>query len=141
MTGFKHGHNTRLTGRSRTYNSWMAMRIRVKHKPQYLDVQIDSRWDSFSAFLEDMGERPEGMTLDRIDGRLGYTAANCRWATPTTQSRNKVKFTGVRWAKQQRKFIANIGVDCKVIHLGYRDDWFEAVCLRKSAENTYWRES
>ncbi len=53
------------------------------------------RWRVFSNFLEDMGERPEGMTLDRIDSEDHYYKENCRWATRTEQarSRNNTKLT------------------------------------------------
>ena len=139
MTGFKHGHNTRKHGRTPTYMSWMSMRIRCANKPEYSHVNIDPAWDRFSRFISVMGERPEGMTTDRIDGKLGYSADNCRWATPTTQSRNRVKFSWVQWAKQQGKWKVNIGIDGIVKHLGYTEDWFDAVCIRKSAENRYWR--
>ena len=52
-------------------------------------ITVDPRWDIFEVFLADMGERPEGTTLDRVDPTRGYTSANCRWATPTQQLRNR----------------------------------------------------
>ena len=47
------------------------------------------RWRDFRNFLEDMGERPQGTTLDRIDGALGYYKGNCRWATKVQQANNQ----------------------------------------------------
>lgn len=89
--------------------------LNVKHKSYAIyggrGIKICDRWlESFEDFLADMGERPEGMTLDRIDVDGDYTPGNCRWATSETQSNNRtnnrlVEYRGVtqtlaKWARE-----------------------------------------
>lgn len=94
----RHGQRSNKakgTGRSGTYTTWEAMNMRCNN-PNYewyymyggRGIKVCERWRKFENFLEDMGERPEGRTLDRIDGNLGYYKANCRWATPQEQTDN-----------------------------------------------------
>ena len=54
-------------------------------------IVVCERWFDWRNFLEDMGERPEGLTLDRIDVNRGYEPGNCRWADRSTQARNTTK--------------------------------------------------
>jgi hypothetical protein len=81
---------------TKTHNSWRTMRDRClspthKSYEHYKDVPVDARWvGSFEAFYADMGERPNGTTLDRIENSLGYTKNNCRWANAMIQNQNKV---------------------------------------------------
>ena len=91
----KHGHS-RLGKVSPTYRSWRAMVGRCtnsNHKdwPKYgaKGIEVSESWLDFEQFLTDMGERPKGTSLDRIDNRFGYHKANCRWATPAQQSQNQ----------------------------------------------------
>lgn len=77
-----------------TYTSYTAMKLRCSESIRYMHVPICDRWlgdSGFINFLKDMGERPDGCTLDRIDNALGYEPANCRWATRTVQNHNKGK--------------------------------------------------
>jgi len=91
---FRHGHNG-ASGKSRTYTSWDMMRQRCNNPKytQYRDyggrgIKVCDRWSVFSNFLEDMGDRPEGMTLDRKDTNGDYTKDNCKWSTKAEQVRN-----------------------------------------------------
>lgn len=81
--------------KSPEYRTWVAMRQRCtnpnnKNYNLYGErgIKVCRRWWSFKSFIADMGRRPEGHTLDRIDGNGGYNKNNCRWATPTTQNNN-----------------------------------------------------
>jgi len=85
-----------MTG-TRTFLSWVAMNSRCSNPNathyQYYGgrgIAVCDRWrGDFQAFLADMGERPEGRTLDRIDVDGNYEPSNCRWATPVEQAANK----------------------------------------------------
>lgn len=90
-----HGH-TRGKKFSPTYMSYVAMRQRCLNPnaekfPRYggRGIKICDRWTaSFENFLADMGERPEGTTLDRRDNDGNYSKDNCRWSTPKVQANN-----------------------------------------------------
>jgi hypothetical protein len=89
-----HGHTR--GGFSPTYRSWANMLARTKYDyfPDYCGrgVTVCQRWaESFESFLADMGERPSGTSIDRIDNAKGYEPGNCRWATEKTQKRNTTR--------------------------------------------------
>lgn len=98
MPGLKHGQKY-----TRTYSSWQAMKRRCeipedKDFWRYgaLGIRVCKEWLDFSSFYRDMGDRPKGTTIDRIDGTKGYEKGNCRWATPSTQARNTKWFVVIK---------------------------------------------
>ena len=100
-----------------TYISWKGMRNRCRLKNVWnyasyggAGLSYEPSWESYDNFLLDMGERPDGMTLDRIDNTKGYYKDNCRWATPAQQQANRsncliITYNGITqtsadWSKQ-----------------------------------------
>lgn len=91
-----HGHRTRGKACSPTYQSWRGMIARcTNRRHRYFryyggrGIKVCERWRKFLSFLADMGERPEGMSLDRIDGEKNYEPGNCKWSTKQEQNANR----------------------------------------------------
>lgn len=79
-----------------TYRIWMSMNARCNN-PKHLNynnyggrgISVCERWKEYSNFLADMGERPKGLSIDRINNDGSYEPENCRWATALEQAHNK----------------------------------------------------
>jgi hypothetical protein len=113
-----HGACSSTSNMFKTYQAryYMIKRCQgktFKNKKNYYDrkIKVCDRWlESFENFFEDMGQKPENTSLDRIDNSKGYYKENCRWATTKQQNDNKTgcifyeyngeKLTIARWAEK-----------------------------------------
>lgn len=144
-----------MSKRTPTYNSWAAMLTRVRNTKREdwrlyggRGIGVCRRWLKFNNFLVDMGDRPNGTSLDRINSNGNYTPKNCRWATPLeqVQGRRKGHFKGEKnnQARLTWKQVEKI-----------RDEWdhsYETIdeladkfnvsfgCIAKIVYNDSWRE-
>jgi len=126
-TRLRHGHYVnRGKNGSSTVLTWISM-IRRCTDPEHDNykryggrgIEFDSRWLNFENFLEDMGERPEGYTLDRIDTNLGYFKDNCRWACKARQQHNR-RDNKLSWEKiEQIKWMRSEGFTEKDIAIEF----------------------
>jgi hypothetical protein len=153
----RHGHTERLTGKhgrgieDPTYSTWRSMKMRcctVKStKYKYYGakgIKVCARWlgaDGFKNFLADMGERPTGKTIDRIDNDGDYEPSNCRWANKHQQASNqRVKASsncgipGVQYNKRTGKWVAVVTILGDRIYLGTFKNMDKAIAIRKEAE-------
>lgn len=113
-----HGHT-----QTKTYKTWSCMFTRCYNERDKSfrfygakGVRVCERWKSFENFLADMGERPDGMTLDRIDSAKWYGPDNCRWATIADQQRNRSDNV---WCELNGARMVRAEV-CRVLGIGYK---------------------
>jgi hypothetical protein len=130
---------------TRTYRTWNMMKQRCTNpgNTSYKSyggrgIKICDKWlTSFEDFHKDMGDRPEGMSLDRVDNNGGYCKENCKWSTPKEQasnrrmqSNNKSGVTGVSWDNSYGRWVASY----KGKFLVGTDSFEEACRVRSEAE-------
>jgi hypothetical protein len=123
-----HGmHNTP------TYRTWDAMKRRCQNpkRPNFRyyggrGITVCHRWQKFDNFFADMGTKPAGMTLDRIDTNREYGPENCRWASAKTQAnnRNYCRFLNHNGKTQTiAQWADELGITHSLIHNRLQDGW------------------
>ena len=129
-SNYKHG-----MARTPEYKSWQSMVQRCTN-PGNRDfknyggrgIRVCDRWKAFPNFYADMGDRPEGLTIERIDNDKGYSPGNCKWVTCFEQnqnqrmdSANKTGVVGVSFDKKSKRYRVQVKRNGKAYHLGYFD--------------------
>ena len=121
----KHGQNTRKRGETLTYQCWKAMIGRCYRPnntsfPYYggRGIKVCKSWWKFRNFYRDMGDKPKGLTLERINGDGDYEPSNCKWASYQEQNQNKRNVKGYSWNKENQKWVAHIQINNNQIYLG-----------------------
>lgn len=146
----RHGHASNYM-HSPEYRTWVAMKARCTD-PTHSSfenyggrgIKVCSRWLKFENFLKDMGLKPQGYELDRIDINGNYEPTNCRWATHQQNGcnrrisqRNSSGYKGVSFSKKYQKYVAYITVNYKQKHLGYFDNPRDAAVAYDIAARKY----
>jgi hypothetical protein len=139
--GCQRGRTHGLT-KSPTYNSWSKMRNRClnNNNDRYSSyggrgISVCARWvDSFENFLSDMGERPEGCSIGRIDNDGDYCPDNCRWETSKQQSRNK-RNTARVLGEDICSASERVGIEATTIYTRIKRGWSEDAALNTPVED------
>lgn len=124
-----HGHTLKTNGKcymSSTYSTWsnMIQRCTNKNRPDYpyyggRGITVCDGWRKFENFLKDMGVKPIGLSIDRIDVNGPYNMENCRWTDRKTQRMNQRKITSKKRFLGVNKSSPNTWrVYCKRKYLG-----------------------
>jgi len=109
--------------KTRTHRAWIAMRSRCTNakSPSYKDyggrgIRCCAAWQTFETFLADMGECPEGLSLERINVNGDYEPSNCRWADSVEQGRNR-RTTVYLEANGRRQALSAWAVELGIAHI------------------------
>ena len=122
------------------YRVWQAMLARTRYdRPEYAGrgIQVCDRWKNFVSFYEDMGNVPDGMSLDRINNDGNYEPSNCRWATRQQQNTNKRNNRFIEWnGKRQtiREWERELGMKPTTLRGRLRSGWPMERAMRPLAE-------
>jgi len=135
---FRHGHWDHPL-----YKTWRNMMSRCYNESDRAfknygarGITVCESWHDIQNFIDDMGDRPKGMSVDRADNSKGYSPENCRWANDTTQSRNR-RFAklSIEKAEQMRAMKKN-GATRKQVALAFG---VSESSVKKVLSGAYWK--
>ena len=135
---------THAKSRTKEYRTWISMKRRcyAKNHKDYQwygarGITVSDDWkDSFENFYADMGEAPEGMSIDRIDNEKGYEAGNCRWASKIQQANNRRPLPSQRFWNVHGDIYPTLSSAAK--SLGVDDSTIRAWCLGRTAKGKFY---
>lgn len=123
------------------HNVWMDM-IRRCYKPYRKDykryggrgIKVCKRWlKSFSNFYKDMGDKPKGHTLDRIDNNANYSKENCKWSTIKQQNRNQRQSIYIRYNKKTK----HLKEWSEILNINYNTLWARLFRFKWSVSDAF----
>lgn len=142
----KASNSTHGLSASREHISWASMKARCSDssRPDYghyggRGISFCKEWTRFEAFLADMGERPKGTSLDRIDVNGNYEPSNCRWATAEQQANNKRvnRIIDINGGSQTlAQACASKNLNYKTVHQRLRRGWTIEKALSTISQST-----
>ena len=139
------GYEIKTLRDSGAYKSWLRMRGRCfgknnldRHNYSERGITVCGRWNEFALFFEDMGERPLGMTIDRINNDGNYEPGNCRWATSKQQARNRRNNTLVSINGQTHvlaEWAELLGINPQTVHDRMHRGWSAVRSLTQTMQS------
>lgn len=138
--GKEHGNTKHGKIHDRVYSIWEAMKTRClnKNAPNYKNyggrgIKVCDRWLKFQNFYDDMGDPPDGLTLERKDNNKSYQKSNCEWSSFSVQLNNKRNNVIVVYRNQEMtasQFATKVGIRRNYLYKKLRAGFTAIECVK-----------